>query len=735
MTEPTVVIDLEKEKQEILKRYRGLLRAGKKVRTDQEKKLIRKALTVAIDAHKEMRRKSGEPYIYHPIEVARITADEIGLGTTSIICALLHDTVEDTHITLDDVNSMFGEKVMKIVDGLTKISSMVDTGENQFSIQAENFKRILLTLSDDIRVILIKLADRLHNMRTMEFMPRHKQLKIAYETLNIYAPLAHRLGLYAIKTELEDLGLRYTEPELYKTIEENLSSTQKKRTRYINKFSLPIINILTDKGFDFDIKGRTKSIFSIANKMKKKDVEFDEVYDIFAIRIILNSKPEDEKTDCWKVYSHVTDLYTPRPDRLRDWISTPKGNGYESLHTTVMGQDGRWVEVQIRTKRMDEIAEKGLAAHWKYKSLSPEQENHLDTWISKITKMLESGDNNALEFIDDFKMNFFADEIYVFTPAGDIKNLPTGATALDFAYEIHSRVGDQCIGAKVNHKLVPLNYELQSGEQIEILTSKKQTPKEEWLQYVVTAKAKSCIKEAMKEEQKKIAVDGKEKFKVWMDQLAIIVNPNVLGQLTQHFGVPSVGDLYYKIATDVVQLNDIEKFYKQKFENKKKKVPKEKEKTKAGKIGMLTLGIDEHINYKLSPCCNPIPGDEVFGFNSADEGIKIHKTNCPNAMHLLSNFASRTIKAQWNNNQNVAFLTGIQFIGIDDFGLLNKITTIISMEEHINIKSIFFTSEEGFFEGKIMLYVTNTEHLQSLMDKFKQINGVHKVDRLMDVTG
>ena len=733
MNEPTVVIDLEKEKQEILKRYRGLLRAGKKIRTDQEKKLIRKALTVAIDAHKDMRRKSGEPYIYHPIEVARITADEIGLGTTSIICALLHDTVEDTHITLDDINSMFGAKVTNIVDGLTKISSMADTGENQFSIQAENFKRILLTLSDDIRVILIKLADRLHNMRTMEFMPRHKQLKIAYETLNIYAPLAHRLGLYAIKSELEDLGLRYTEPELYKNIEENLASTQKKRTRYINKFSLPIINVLTDKGFDFDIKGRTKSIFSIAQKMKKKDVTFDEVYDIFAIRIILNSKPEDEKTDCWKVYSSVTDLYTPRPDRLRDWISTPKGNGYESLHTTVMGQDGKWVEVQIRTKRMDEIAEKGLAAHWKYKALNAEQENHLDVWISKITKMLESGDNNALEFIDDFKMNFFADEIYAFTPAGDIKNLPAGATALDFAYEIHSRVGDQCIGAKVNHKLVPLNYELQSGEQIEILTSKKQTPKEEWLNFVVTAKAKSCIKESLKEDQKRIAIEGKEIFKTWMDKLEILVNPNVLGQLILHFQVKIATDLYFKIASGAIKFEEFENFFKQKEENKKKKSTKEKEPAKPGKIGILNIGADENIKYSLSPCCNPIPGDEVFGFNSADEGIKIHKTNCPNAMHLLSNFASRTIKAQWHGNQNVEFLTGIQFIGIDDFGLLNKITTIISMEENINIKSIFFTSEEGFFEGKIMLYVTNTDHLKNLMEKFKVINGVHKVDRIMDV--
>ncbi|MFM7023372.1 MAG: RelA/SpoT family protein [Flavobacteriales bacterium] len=726
-----VVIDVEKEKQEILKRYRGLLRACKRTRDDHDKKLIRKALTVAIDAHKEMRRKSGEPYIYHPIEVARIVADEIGLGTTSIVCALLHDTVEDTYITLDDINRMFGDKVMKIVDGLTKISSLADPDDSKYSIQAENFRRILLTLSDDIRVILIKLADRLHNMRTMEFMPRHKQLKIAYETLNIYAPLAHRLGLYAIKTELEDLGLRYTEPELYHRIEESLASTQKKRTRYINKFSLPIINTLTDKGYSFDIKGRTKSIFSIAQKIKKKGVTFDEVYDIFAIRIILNSKPEDEKSDCWKVYSHVTDLYTPRPDRLRDWISTPKGNGYESLHTTVMGHEGKWVEVQIRTARMDSIAEKGLAAHWKYKTMTAEQEPHLDSWISKITKMLEAPENNALEFIDDFKLNFFADEIYVFTPAGDIKTLPKGATALDFAYEIHSRIGDQCIGAKVNHKLVPLSYELESGEQLEIITSKKQTPKEEWLNYVVTAKAKSAIKDALKEEHKKTALDGKELFKEWMQQINQPINTNILGVIVKHFDTKSTFDLYLKIAKKEISHENFTDFFRKK-EDKKNQDKLKRQQSKADKIGMLNIGSDGNIKYTLATCCNPIPGDEVFGFQSEDKGILIHKTNCPNAMHLLSTFAGKSIKAQWTNTNNVAFLTGVEFVGIDDVGLVNKITSVISKEAHVNIKSIYFNSEDSFFEGKIMLYVSDTEQLKSLIEKLKQISGVHKVNRLME---
>ena len=727
-----VVIDIEKEKQEILKRYRGLLRACKRTRDDHDKKLIRKALTVAINAHKEMRRKSGEPYIYHPIEVARIVADEIGLGTTSIVCALLHDTVEDTYITLDDINSMFGEKVMKIVDGLTKISSLADPEDSMQSLQAENFRRILLTLSDDVRVILIKLADRLHNMRTMEFMPRHKQLKIAYETLNIYAPLAHRLGLYAIKTELEDLGLRYTEPELYRQVEENLAASQKKRTRYINKFSLPIINVLSDKGFSFDIKGRTKSIFSIAQKMKNKGVTFDEVYDIFAIRIILNSAPENEKSDCWKVYSHVTDYYTPRPDRLRDWISTPKGNGYESLHTTVMGLDGKWVEVQIRTQRMDAIAEKGLAAHWKYKSMTAEQETHLDQWIAKITKMLEAPEGNALEFIDDFKLNFFADEIYVFTPAGDIKTLPKGATALDFAYEIHSRIGDQCIGAKVNHKLVPLNFEMESGAQIEIITSKKQTPKEEWLNYVVTAKAKSAIKEALKEEQKQRALEGNQIFKDWMQQANEAVNNNVLGMIAKHFDAKTPFDFYFKIANKEINLVDLENFFKQKID--KKNLDKiKRQQSKGEKIGMLNIGSEQHLKYTLATCCNPIPGDEVFGFHSDTDEILIHKTNCPNAMNLLSNFAGKSIKAQWTNTNNVAFLTGVEFVGIDDVGLVNKITSVISKESNVNIKSIYFNSEGNFFEGKIMLFVSDTDQLKSLIEKLKHINGVHKVNRILEV--
>src|SRR5688572_4269146 len=503
----TTTIDLQQEKKEILNRYKGLLRACRRRMEKGDKILIRKAFEVSLEAHKEMRRKSGEPYIYHPLAVARIVAEEIGLGTTSVVCALLHDVVEDTELSLDDIRGMFGEKVAKIIDGLTKIEGISDANK---SIQAENFRKILLTLSDDIRVILIKLADRLHNMRTLESMKRDKQLKIASETLYLYAPLAHRLGLNAIKMELEDLSLKYTEPEVYADIEQKLIESEPERKKYINKFIIPIKEILEEQGFKAKIYGRPKSVFSINNKMKTKGVPFEQVYDIFAIRIVIDSDTESEKADCWRVYSIVTDFYHPSPDRLRDWISTPKANGYESLHTTVMGPEGKWVEVQIRSLRMDELAEKGYAAHWKYKESALERENQLDEWLKRIRDMLESTDENALEFIDDFKLNLFADEIFAFTPKGEMRTLPVGATALDFAFDIHTKVGENCIGAKVNHKLVPLSYQLKSGDQVEVITSSKQAPKEDWLGFVVTAKAKSKIKSALKEAKKKIAEDGRE---------------------------------------------------------------------------------------------------------------------------------------------------------------------------------------------------------------------------------
>jgi GTP pyrophosphokinase len=733
-------IDLEAEKKEILKRYRKLLRLAKKSSNDLDKKQIRKAFNVALEAHKEMRRKSGEPYIYHPIAVAQIVAEEMGLGTVSIVSALLHDTVEDTEITLDDIDNMFGLKVCRIIDGLTKMSGVIDHSDPNYSIQAENFRKMMLSLSEDVRVILVKLADRLHNMRTMKFMPRHKQLKISYETLFIYAPLAHRLGLNSIKTELENLAFQYTETELFNEITEKLKENQRRLTRYINKFSLPIINTLTDRGYDFEVDGRHKSPYSIAQKMKNKNVPFEEVYDVFALRIILKSNQEKEKGDCWNTYSIITDMYTPRPDRLRDWLSTPKANGYEALHTTVMGHEGRWVEVQIRTQRMHEIAEKGLAAHWKYKAQGKENENKnnkFDEWIGKIRNLLDSPQNQAIDFIDDVKLNLFSDEIYIFTPAGDIKTLPAGATALDFAYEIHSKLGDACIGAKVNHKLVALNYKIKSGEQLEVLTSKKQKPKLDWLQIVTTAKAKQRIKNGVKREKKLIAIEGKEKYARIIDTLPKD-NPKLLNELVRHFNVPDTAELFVKIAERQIEKGAIKNYLDQREKHKKEaderlKVKPSKEITAQsfGKQDVIVLGdAKDKFEYKISPCCNPIPGDEVFGFVTVGDGIKIHKTNCPNAMHLQANFAYRTIKAVWEDKSKNEFLTGIRFTGTDDFGLVSKITNIISQESELKIKSIKFDADHGVFEGKVMLYVQDTDQLTALSKKLKLVKGVHNIKRI-----
>ena len=730
-------IDLETEKQEILKRYRKLLRLAKKSRDDLDKKQIRKAFDVALEAHKEMRRKSGEPYIYHPIAVAQIVAEEMGLGTVSIVSALLHDTVEDTEITLEDIDNMFGAKVCLIIDGLTKISGVIDHSDPNYSIQAENFRKMMLSLSDDVRVILVKLADRLHNMRTMEFMPRHKQLKISYETLFIYAPLAHRLGLNSIKTELENLAFQYTEEDLFKEIASKLKEGQKRLTRYINKFSLPIINNLTDKGYDFEIDGRHKSPYSIARKMKTKNVPFEEVYDIFAIRIVLSSSRESEKGDCWNTYSIVTDMYTPRPDRLRDWISTPKANGYEALHTTVMGPDGRWVEVQIRSRRMHEIGEKGLAAHWKYKVKGGENDSRVDEWIGKIRNLLDSPQNQAIDFIDDIKLNLFSDEIFVFTPAGELKNLPSGSTALDFAYDIHSKIGDACIGAKVNHKLVPLNYKIRSGEQLEVLTSKKQKPKPEWLNIVTTAKAKNGIKNGIRRERKLIAKEGRVKYQKMLDSLSD-KSPDLLSELVRHFELVDSVDFFVRVADRKIEKGAIKNYLIQREKHQKQAEEKDdlptQEKITAksfGKKDLLVLGEDkDQFDYKISPCCNPIPGDEVFGFVTVVDGIKIHKTNCPNAMHLQANFAYRTIKAVWEDKSKSSFLTGLRFSGTDDFGLVSRITSLISEESELKIKSIKFDADHGVFEGRIMLFVQDTSQLTELSDKLKIIKGVHDIKRI-----
>ncbi len=728
-----LVIDLEVEKTEILKRYRALLRASKSTLQKGDKRMIRKAFDMALESHKDMRRKSGEPYIYHPIAVAQIAAEEIGLGTTSIVCALLHDVVEDTDVTLDDIEQEFGKKVAKIIDGLTKISGVFDTNS---SLQAENFRKMLLTLADDVRVILIKLADRLHNMRTMEFMPRDKQLKLSSETVYLYAPLAHRLGLYAIKSELEDLSMKYMERETYQFIKNKLNEKKAEREKFIRDFIEPVKKVLTSQDLDADLFGRPKSIHSIWNKMKKKSIPFEEVYDLFAIRVILDSTPENEKADCWKAYSIVTDLYRPNPDRLRDWISSPKANGYESLHTTVMGPRGQWVEVQIRTKRMNEIAEKGFAAHWKYKEASTD--SGLDLWVQKVRDMLKNPDSNALEFLDDFKMNLFSDEIFIFTPKGALIQLPLNATALDFAFEIHTDVGASCIGAKVNHKLVPLSYKLQNGDQVEVITSSKQIPKEDWLNFVVTAKAKAKIKSALKEEKRKVAEDGKEILERKLKSLKITYNSENIHKLSYYFKLPSTQDLFFNIAKGIIDMKDLKEYQlsEKVVENKPQdKIENEQlqgllRNIKAKDSDMLLIGEDmQKIDYKLANCCNPIPGDDVFGFVTVSDGIKIHRTNCPNAAKLMANYGYRIVKARWTNQQELAFLTGLRIVGIDDVGLINKLTTVISHDFKVNMRSITVDSDNGIFEGSIMVYVNDTQHLDNLIKRLKTVNGVTDVTR------
>lgn len=726
------VIDIEAENKEIRKRYRALLRACKPTLQRGDKREIRKAFDLALESHKGMRRKSGEPYIYHPIAVAQIAAEEIGLGTTSIVCALLHDVVEDTSVTLQDIEAQFGKKVARIIDGLTKISGIFDPNS---SIQAENFRKMLLTLADDVRVILIKLADRLHNMRTMEYMARHKQLKIASETSYLYAPLAHRLGLYAIKSELEDLSMKYTDPDTYKFIAKKLNEKKAERERFVQDFIAPINEILQAEGIKADIFGRPKSIHSIWNKMRKKSIPFEEVYDLFAIRVIIDTVDEKEKTECWKVYSIITDLYRPNPDRLRDWISSPKGNGYESLHTTVMGPRGQWVEVQIRTKRMNEIAEKGFAAHWKYKESN--SDSGLDQWIQKVRDILNNPEPDALDFVDDFKMNLFSDEIFIFTPKGTLVQLPHNATALDFAFEIHSDIGATCIGAKVNHKLVPLSHKLQNGDQVEIITSSKQTPKEDWLNFVVTAKARSKIKSALKEEKRRIAEDGKEILERKMKSLKITYNTDNINKIANFFKYQNSQDLFYNVAKGTIDMRALRDFVAtEKSEDANTHVVQShlaglSDKINKKETDTILIGDDlQQIDYTLAPCCNPIPGDDIFGFLTVNEGIKIHRTSCPNASRLMANYGYRIMKAQWaSSKRDVSFLTGLRIVGIDDVGLINKITTVISQNFHVNIRSLSISSDEGIFDGTIMIYVNNIDQLENLIKNVKKIPGITAVTR------
>ena len=727
-------MDIELENKMILNAYRGVLRSIKSNRSKEETKFIRKAFNVASKAHQSMRRKSGEPYIFHPLAVARICADEIGLGPTSIVCALLHDTVEDTNITLNDIESNFGNKVRNIIDGLTKISGEFDFTS---STQAENFKKMFLTIPDDVRVILIKLADRLHNMRTLDSMKEIKKLKIASETAYLYAPLAHRLGLYSIKTEMEDLSFKFTYPKEYNLIKNKLEKTKAVRDRYIQKFSHRIKKELDKQGFRYKLKARTKSIPSIHRKMKDKGVDFEEVFDVFAIRIILDS-PE-EKADCWKVYSVVTDFYIPNPERLREWISYPKQNGYESLHTTVMSPTGKWVEVQIRSRRMDDIAEKGLAAHWRYKE-GTDKNTGFDKWISEIREIMENKDSNTSDFLDDFKTNLYSDEIYVFTPKGDLFTLPKNATALDFAFSVHTDVGISCIGAKVNSKLVPLSYVLKSGDQIEILTSKKQIPKEAWLDFVITSKAKSKIKQTLKEEKKKLAINGKEILERKLNALKLNFSENNLKIILKHYHFKEHTEFFFQIAQGTVDLSKIKeinhksgqlyisssitKSIKNTFESLVQRVRGNENEIIIGE------GADPNLDYKLAPCCNPLPGDQVFGFITINDGIKIHRNNCPNARQLRANYAYRILAANWKDYKRDAFITGLKFIGIDNVGLVKELTTIISDLEKVNMKSLNFDSKDGVFEGNIMLYVYDKNHLENLIRKLRNIEGIEKVVRM-----
>ncbi len=725
---------LEQENKVIVKAYRSLLKSIRRSVDKNDRILIRQAFKLSLEAHKNMRRKSGEPYILHPLAVAQICAEEIGLGVTSVICALLHDTVEDTDITLDLIRLKFGDKVAVIIDGLTKISGVFDQPDR--SIQAENFKKMLLTLGDDVRVILIKLADRLHNMRTLDSMSPKSQLKIASETAYVYAPLAHRLGLYALKSELEDLSTKYLQAENYKYVKTRLNETKVQRNKYIRNFIEPISDDLKKEGFEFEIKGRPKSIHSILNKMKIQNVSFDEVYDLFAIRIIVNAEEDVEKSDCWKVYSMVTDHYTPNPDRLRDWVSTPKANGYESLHTTVMGPKGRWVEVQIRTKRMDEIAEKGFAAHWKYKDNGQIDDNGLEGWLSRVREILESPDANAMDFLDDFKLALYSDEIFVFTPKGDLKKLPAGATVLDFAFDIHTDLGTKCIGAKLNNKLVPLNHQLNNGDQIEIISSGKQKPNEEWLDFVITAKAKSKIREYFKHIRLKASAMGKEILERKFKNAKVPFNSDALHILMKHFKLKTVSELYYQVANEMIDRTKID--VEEILHAEKNKVP-EIHTTNKSKIpahlpnDAVVLSENEaNMEYAFSKCCNPIPGDEIFGFVTVGEGVKIHRTSCTNALALMSNYGYRIIKAKWANGQNSvqkAFLSSIKVSGIDSVGIVSIITDIISKQLQVNMRSISINSQEGMFEGNIVLEVYDTQQLENIMSAIKNASELITVNR------
>ncbi len=734
-------IDIELENKAIAKEYKELLRISYQTLSEDDKKLIRKAFDVAVDAHKDQRRKSGEAYIFHPIAVAKIVASEIGLGATSIASALLHDVVEDTDITVKQIEEMFNPKIAQIVEGLTKIAQVKT--DQEISVQAENFRKMLLTLNDDVRVILIKIADRLHNMQTMESMADYKQAKIASETLYIYAPLAHRLGLYNIKTELEDLGLKYTEPGVYNDIVSKMKETKQEQDAYIQSISDVLKNALDAEGIEYTIKGRPKSIYSIRRKMMAQGVTFDEVYDKFALRIIYKAAPQEEKFLAWKIYSIVTDHYRPSPSRLRDWISSPKSTGYEALHITVMGPKGRWVEIQVRSERMDEVAEKGYAAHYKYKQGGATEEHGLETWLNLLKEALENTSGNAVDFVEDFKLNLYAKEIYVFTPKGEIKSLPKGATSLDFAFSIHSEVGVHTRGTRVNGKLVPLNYVLNSGDQVEVITSQNQKPSPQWLDYVTTARAKNKIKNVLNESTKKIGEEGKELLTRKLRHMKITLNEATINELVNYFKLKTSLDLFYRVGVGTIDNQQLKDYAAQKsntfmnfFKNRIKRAPNlPQEQVQREELSrnydQLVFGKNEDkLDYKLSSCCNPIPGDDVFGFVTINEGIKVHKKDCPNAIRLQSNFAYRIIPAKWIDSSQEEFKATLKITGIDTLGLTNELTKVISNNMHVNIQSISLSGNAGIFNGQLTVVVQNNTILKKLIENIKKIDGIDKVTRI-----
>lgn len=739
-TEKKVLDPTELENLEISRRYKDMLKNTYQTLSKEDKKLIRRAFDFAAEAHKDQRRKTGEPYIFHPIAVAKIVANEIGLGATSISSALLHDVVEDTNYSLDDIKELFGDKTSKIIDGLTKISVL---NRQDVSIQSENYKKLLLTLSEDVRVILIKIADRLHNMRTLDSMNEDKQLKIASETIFIYAPLAHRMGLYNIKSELEDLSLKYTKPEEYYNIERGLQDSDEEREKYIKNFSHILEEKLKEEGLEFEIKGRSKSIFSIHRKMLAQRVSFDEVFDKFAVRIIYKSDQKNEKFIAWKIYSVITDIFRPNPNRLRDWISQPKSTGYESLHVTVMGPMARWVEVQIRSQRMDEIAERGVAAHYKYKENYKIEDSKVDQWVNQVRELLESSEGqDATEFIDNFKLNLYSKEIFVFSPKGELFSLPKGATSLDFAYAIHSKIGDTCLGAKVNGKLYPLSHELRSGDQVEILTSPNQKPKTDWLDFVITGRAKSKIKASLNAEMRIRSDEGREILIRKLRHLKIEFSKSVLNDLQNFFKTKNSQDVFFKIATGEIDNRSLRKFAENKtgfagFINRFRPKPKlnhtketEEVATTKKNYDSLVFGENEEkLDYELASCCNPIAGDKVFGFVRVSRGIRVHKKDCPNAVDLQANQAYRIIKAKWIDSSEQLYRAIINIRGIDRMGLINDITKIISSNLHVHIRSINVSEEDGIFEGKISVSIKNKTQLERLIEQIKQIEGISNVSR------